>query len=255
MYALPSSDALKKACELSSSSGKSFCYVTPRLADGPLEKVREQLTFINRFGEATVVVNDLGTLHMMKRFPKLSVQLGRQLVYTPSRSPWREITERSLGFLAKRNIAKIFYQTALNYGPTIEFFKNLGVVGTDFDWIPACFDNLDFLKKNGLRISIHLHSVPAAITRKCHMGRFLGETNLDKCSKPCYLKAYSMQNTFLNTPLFLHGNAVFRLSEPEKGDVSRLKKNGVSEFVLTMGPLSRVVSHTKIDSMVQALQN
>jgi hypothetical protein len=254
MYAIPNSESLKKVYESAISSGKSFVYVTPRLAEAPLEKVRQQLIFLNRLGEATVVANDLGTLRLFKNLPNLHIQLGRQLVYTPSRTPWKEITEKSANFLTKRNVRHIFYQTALNYGPTIDFFKRLGAVGADVDWIPEYFESLGFLTKNALDIAIHLDAIPAAITRRCHTGRFLGETNLEKCSKPCYSKAYAMDNQFLKIPLFLHGNAVFRLVKPSKNEISQLAKRGVSSFVITMSPLTGISSSTQIDNLVHTLE-
>jgi hypothetical protein len=254
MYTIPNSESLKKAYESTISSGKSFIYVTPRLAEAQLERVRRQLTFLNRLGGATVVANDLGTLRLAKNLPNLHMQLGRQLVYTPSRTPWKEITEKSVSFLTKRNVRRIFYQTSLNYGPTIDFFKRLGVIGADVDWIPECFDSLSFLTKNLLNIAIHLDTIPAAITRRCHMARLLGEINLEKCSKPCYSKAYAMDNQFLKIPLFLHGNAVFKLVKPSKNEINQLARRGVSNYVITMSPLTGISSSTQIDNLIHTLE-
>jgi hypothetical protein len=140
--------------------------------------------------------------------PSLKLALGRQLVYTPSRCPWNQITEQSVNIFTKRKVSQIFYQTALNYQPTIDFYRGLGAIGADVDWIPEMFSNLNFLIRNGLPVSVHMHSIPVAITRKCHMARFLGEEDLDRCSRPCHTKAYSMENEYLGIDMVVLGNTV-----------------------------------------------
>jgi hypothetical protein len=254
MYALPSTSALETAYTSTRDAEKEFTYVTPRLADGYMDKIREHLTLLDDLGGATVVVNDLGTLSILREFPSLTPYLGRQLVYTPSRCPWEEITEHPVSYFTKRKIKKIFYQTSLNYEPTLEFFKGVGVVGADVDWIPEIFNNLKPLTQRDLQVSVHLYSVPVAITRKCHMARFLGEKSLDQCSRPCYTKAYSMENEELGVDMYLHGNTVFKLVDPDRRSVNQLARRGVGELVLTMSPLSRVGSHAEIEGVLKSLQ-
>jgi collagenase-like PrtC family protease len=253
MYALPTIENLKTAYHLVSEAGKDFVYVTPRLADGTMDVIKQQLRLLDELGGSKVIVNDLGTIQVLRKFSSLKPYLGRQLVYTPSRCPWNQITEHSVSFFTKRKVKQIFYQTALNYEPTIQFYKDLGTVGADVDWIPEIFPNLSNLTKNELEISVHLNSIPVVITRKCHMARFLGEQDLENCSKPCYTKAYIMDNEFLKAELFLHGNTVFKLIESNRKNLSKLTKHGVTELVLTMGPLTRINSQTQLDSVIQSL--
>ena len=254
MYALPNTSALETAYNITKDAGRDFVYVTPRISDDYMDKIREHLSLLDDLGDTTVVANDLGTLQILREFSALTPQLGRQLVYTPSRCPWEEITEHPVSFLTKRKVRKIFYQTALNYEPTMEFFKGLGAVGADMDWIPEIFPNLKSLSKNNFQVSVHLFSVPVAVTRKCHMARFLGEENLDKCSRPCYTKAYAMNNEILDISLYLHGNTVFKLTDPDGKTMTQLAKQGVEELVLTMNPLIKVGSQTQLNSLIQHLK-
>jgi collagenase-like PrtC family protease len=257
MYSLPSDNELKKAYEMANDAGKEFIYVTPRMAEESMKKVKNHLQLLNSLGGERVVVNDLGTLQYMSELSNACVlkpHLGRQLVYLPSRCPWDEITERPVGFFTKRKVEKIFYQTALNYKPTIKFFKELDVVCADVDWIPKIFPNLRFITSNGLQVSVHLHSVPVAITRKCHMARFLGEADLNQCSRPCYTKAYFMNNPLLDKKLYLHGNTVNRLVVPNNKTMESLKKSGATELILTMSPLSQIISKSKIDDVIHRIQ-
>ena len=253
MYALPPLNRLKTAYEDTTSSGREFIYVTPRLADAAMDKVREHLALLNDLGGAVVVANDLGTIRVLRELPRLKLYLGRQLVYTPSRSPWKEITEQMVNIFAKRNVKRIFYQTALNYEPTIEFFKGLGAIGADIDWIPECFNDLGFLTRNKLQVSVHLQLVPAAITRKCHMARFLGVEDLESCPRPCYSKAYSMENDLLKTETYLHGNAVFRRMEPNRKTAKELVKHGVNDLVVSMNPLTGITSREQLDDVARSL--
>jgi len=254
MYALPSTSALETAYTSTRDAGKEFAYVTPRLADTYMDKVREHLSLLDDLGGATVVVNDLGTLSITREYPSLTPYLGRQLVYTPSRCPWKEITEHPVSYFTKRKVKRIFYQTSLNYEPTLEFFKGLGVVGADVDWIPEIFNNLKPLTQRDLQVSVHLYSVPVAITRKCHTARFLGEQSLDQCSRLCYTKAYSMENELLDIGMYLHGNTVYKLADPDKNTMNQLARWGVGELVLTMSPLSKVSSHAELEGVLKSLQ-
>jgi hypothetical protein len=253
MYAIPSIENLEKAYNLTKDLGKEFVYVTPRLSDNAMDIILDQLDFLNESGGCDVVVNDLGTIYSMKDLRLLNIFLGRQLVYTPSRCPWEEITENPVNFFTKRKVKKIFYQTALNYEPTILFYKELGILGSDIDWIPELFPSLKFLTQNNLQLSIHLHSVPIAITRKCHMARFLGEKDLDKCSRPCFKTAYSMRNKTLNSVFYLHGNTVFSYIDPEKRLIKKLDRMGISDLVVTMNPLTRITTKSKVDELIENL--
>ena len=254
MYALPTIYGVERAYNLTMDAGKEFTYVSPRLAEGAMDTIREHLVLLNGLGEATVVANDLGTINALRGLPSLKPVLGRQLVYTPSRCPWNQITEKSVNIFTKRKVGQIFYQTALNYVPTIEFYRGLGAVGADVDWIPELFPNLNFIIKNGLPVSVHMHSVPAAMTRKCHMARFLGETDLDRCSRPCYTKAYSMENEHLGVDMVLDGNTVYQLTEPDRKTAQQLARRGIKELVLTMSPITGVRTREQIDSLVQRVQ-
>lgn len=250
MFRIPSMDELEEAYSLTCDVEKAFTYTLPRLSDGALEKIRKHFTFLNNVGEVRVVINDLGALKILKEYPNLKPHLGRQLVYIPARCPWGEITEYEVGFFVKRKIKKIFYQTSLNYKPTIEFFKSHDVEGADVDWIPKCFPHFNFIVKNGMKLSAHLHLIPVAITRKCHMARFFGEKNLIQCSKPCVKKAFRMENNALGVELFMDGNVVFRFAKPDKIDVQLLRKLNISELVISMKPLTGVENWQEIDRLI-----
>lgn len=254
MYQIPTLEDFTRAYELTAKARRGFVYVTPRLANGAIEMMRKHLTMLNELGGGTVVINDLGTLRILRELSNLHPHLGRQLVYTPSRCPWKTITEHSVSLFTRRKVKSIFYQTALNYSPTIDFFKNHGVVGTDIDWIPELFPQLQFISHHQLRVAIHTHLVPVAITRKCHMARFRSEEDLARCSKPCYTSAYTMENEWLKTPLFLHGNTVFRLTEPNRRLIPSLIKQGVRDLVLTMNPLTGLTTLEILEKAIQHLQ-
>jgi len=254
MYNLPTIEEIKTAHKITTDAVKEFVYVTPRLADSAMDKVRQQLILLNNLGSNTVVANDLGTLRIIRRLPNLKPHLGRQLVYTPSRCPWKQITEQSVNILAKKKLEQIFYQTNLNYEPTINFFKDMGVVGVDVDWIPQLFKNLSLLQQNQLKVSVHLQTIPVAITRKCHTARFHGEGDLEHCSKRCGKDAYSMENDILKTSLLLHGNVVFRNMEPKRTDVRELAQSGVTELVITMSPITTILSKAQLDDLIQHIQ-
>jgi len=262
-WKMPNLHVLRKAYNLTNDSGKGFSYITPRVTDTGIKKIREHLGFLKEKGEIKVIINDLGVLNVLRRYTRLKPHLGRQLVYTPARCPWPGIDRKiavisPLSVLAWKLIRKqaedLYSQTSLNYDRTIKFFQEYGIQGVDVDWISRCFEHYSFLIKNGLNLSVHLHLVPVTITRKCHTARFLGETNLENCSKPCYRRAFLLKPSELGIELLLSGNVVFRFTNPSKSDVKKLAQN-IAEFVISMNSASRIQNSKEVDKLILDLKN
>lgn len=252
-WKIPTLDMLRQVYTLTNDRGKEFTYVTPKVSDVSLERVRRQLAYLDSRGEVCVVANDLGLLSILGEYPNLKPHMGRQLVTVPARCPWPQITQYGAGFLETRQVAKIFYQTSLNYEPTIQLCKKYGVQGADMDWIPPCFQHLDFLVENGLSLSIHVHLVPVTMTRRCHTARFLGEEEPEECSRPCYTRAFLLRQKTLGQELFLHGNVVFRLTQPSEKDVNKLYESKVDELIITMNPITKIENRREVDDLIQRL--
>lgn len=245
---------LKTACRLVEDSGKELVYVSPRISGSSIERVKEHLAFLNEKGQNEFVVNDLGVLSVSKEFLNLKPHLGRQLVFIPARSPWGQITPYKVGFLTKKRVAKIFYQISLNNQLTMQFFREHRVEAVDVDWIPACFKYYALLINEGFDLAIYLHFIPVSVTRKCHTARFLGQRTPESCSNPCLKRTFLLKNNNLEMELLVHGNCVFRLSQPAKDEVKRLCKYGDIEFVITMNPITQTDSHEGINKTIEKLQ-
>jgi len=264
-WKVPILPMLKEAYASVEDVGKEFDYVTPRCSDRTLKKIIGELDFLAGKGETDIIVNDLGLLNILNRYGGLRTRLGRQLIHVPARCPWFKMDSRSLiffgylikGAMMRRHVKDIYNQTSLHYGPTIRFYREYGVRGVDLDWIPKCFPNFKFLAENGLDISIHTHLVPVAITRKCHTARFLGEKAPENCSKPCNARAFLLKHEglFMSLGLFLHGNAVFSLAQPTKKDVKSLLKIGVSEVVISMNPVTGILSRERVDEFISSMKS
>jgi hypothetical protein len=234
---IPTIESLEKAFDLAANMKKDFSYVTPRLSNSKIETVKNHLAFLNeKKQESNVITNDLGLFSLLENHYYLKPHLGRQLVYIPSRSPWNQITEQKLGLLSARRIAKIFYQTSLNYNSTIQFFQNLGVKRVDVDWIPKSFPSFSKLARNGILLSIHLFNILVTTTRKCHTARFVGEEKPEECSRQCMTKSFLLKNRILNLDLILVGNTIFRLENPARKDIQKIR-NMIAEIVIDLNPL------------------
>lgn len=231
--------------------------MTPRVSSQNLDQLREHLQILSDTQGTTVVINDLGVLNILDQHPSLTPQLGRQLIFIPARCPWPQITSTPTGFWTRRKVANIFYQTSLNFEPTISFLHQFGIHGADVDWIPECFPSFSFLTRHGINLTVYPYLTPTTITRKCHMARFLDESNPENCSRPCSTKAFQLkpkhQIIRAETQLFVHGNAVFQKKEPTHSDIKKLKKIGVSEIVITMNPITKLGNHEKIDKVITKL--
>ncbi len=262
-WKIPSLESLEKAYTRIVDRGKDFVYVTPRVSDSGIKKIRKHLDFLNRKRKIDVIINDLGTLNILQDYSELKPFLGRQLVHVPARCPWLKIGARDAIFLWKalrakrsmKHVEELYSQTSLNYKPTIQLFQSFGVQGLDVDWIPRCFPYFNSLVKAGLNISLHLHLIPVTLTRKCHTARFLGEKSPETCSKPCDDRAFLLKHKGLNLELFLHGNALFSFTQPSKNDLEDPLKNNVTEFVITMNPITKVSNRHKIDALIRKIIN
>jgi collagenase-like PrtC family protease len=252
---LPTLGDLEQACTLAQRAGKAFTYVTPRLSDAGIEKLREQFALLNDRGAAQVVVNDLGTLNILGDYDSVHPHLGRHLFVVPARTPWVDfhLHREDLSVRRREWLRSLYSSTSLNYRGTMELYRSYGCQGADIDWLPRIFPSLAFLVENGLRLSVHLHLVPATFTRRCHTARFLGESSPEECSKPCLHRAFLLRNEPLGTELYLHGNAAFRVVDPTPEEVEELGRQGVDELVLTMNALTRVDSADRIDGTMSKL--
>lgn len=252
---LPRPCELEEAVELAQQAGKAFTYITPRLSNAGIERLREQLALLNEKGETWVVFNDLGALNLLGHYPNLHPHIGRHMLLVPARSPWVEqhLQREDLSVRRREWLRALFASTSLNYRPTIELYRGYGCQRVDLDWLPRTFPSLTFLVENGLRLSVHLHLVPATFTRKCHTARFLREESPEKCSKPCLDRAFLLRNEAFGLEFYLHGNVAFRLAEPHPEAVKELENLRVAELVLTMNPVTGIDSAEKIDATMSKL--
>jgi len=253
-WKIPSLGNLKEAYTMAKEAGKNFSYVTPRISETIIDKVKGQLDFLNGKGDAGLVFNDLGMLSLLEYYPNLMPHLGRQLVFIPARCPWEQITNFEVGFMARRHVAKIFYQTNLNNTRTVNFFLERGVRNVDLEWIPHCFPLYKPLKDAGFNLSVHLNLTPVTSTRKCRTARFLGIDNPESCPGPCFERGFLLRNRILNLDFYLLGNVVFRYSEPSPIEMRNFHSLlGEFEFIVSMNPITGPEDKKTIDMLIDSL--
>jgi hypothetical protein len=257
-HLLPNRGMLEKAHELAFEEEKEFTYVTSRLSNAGIERLRKQLPFLSEQGGVGVVVNDFGALHMLRHYANLRPHLGRHLFRVPARRPWTDgiIQREDPSSERARWIRDLYSTTSLNYQPTIELYHRHGCQRADVDWIPRIFPSFGFLVENGIRLSVHLHLVPVTFTRKCHTARFLGEKSPGSCSRPCLRRAFVLKSEVLEEyglEFVLHGNTVFRVVQPLGADAVALQKDGVDELVLAMNPVTGLDTARRIDDLILSL--
>ena len=255
-WKIPSLDALKEAYEAVKDSGKTFTYVIPILSKVGANKIRDQLTYLKGRDDLEVIIGDLGALNLLQEHNGLHLRLGRPRVYMPGRSPWNQITRLpNPSFFTRRKVEKIFYQTSLNYNRAIEYYKGLGVKGADVDWIPKSFPHFKKVIKNGFRLAVHTYAVPVSVTMRCHMARFIGEREPGLCSKPCINSALNIEQKQLEKSFVLHGNVVFRLLQSHIRDVKTIRRMGVEEMIIPMGPVSKLTTTEEVNEAITRLSN
>lgn len=240
-WKIPSTEAVKKAHALCVERGKTFCYVTPRAPISVFPEIKTHLHYLDKAcnGAIRVVVNDWGVLNLLSRneFPHLYPHLGRQVISVPSRGR-PPMTELMSGGGLKRFMAhQVFHRTNLDYGPTITFLKDLGVHGVDADWLPETFPHLKRLVRKGLDLTIHSHLSLITLTRRCHSARFLGQQVPEHCTMPCFDKAFLIKHPALGE-MYLQGNAVFGIANPEQDDAKLIRSTKAEEIVLAFSPLT-----------------
>jgi hypothetical protein len=250
-WKIPTMDVLKENYIKTVKEGKEFCYITPHTSNNGIEKIKKHMKFLNENGDVKVIVNDLGVLNIVEQLPNLRLHMGRQLITNLARCPWKELINPQAGQLEKKKIEKTLFQTNLNYQRTIEFFKEHGVTGVDLDWIPQCFEHYNFLTNQDIGLSIYLKTIPITITRKCHMARFLGYKDPEKCPKPCLEMAFKIVQPIMDIEMLVHGNAVLRLIEPNKSDIKKICKIGIDELIIPLNPVSNFESYKEINRFIE----
>lgn len=255
-WKIPSLEHLKQAYEEAKEAGKRFTYVSPIVSNQGIEKLREHLAFLRGFEGVEVVIGDIGVLNLLQDYGGLQLRLGRPRVYIPARSPWSQITRMpDPSFFNRLKVEKIFYQTSLNYLRSLEYYKSLGVMGADADWLSKCFPHYKKIIKNGFILAVHAYAIPVAVTMRCHMARFLGEVEPALCTKPCLSKAFNIRQKELERDFILHGNVVFRSVESQQRDVRQLQRMGVNELIIPMGPVSKLLTTKDLNEAIAALSS
>ena len=251
---IPALEVLKRVYEEVNDAGKTFTYVTPILSNEGVSKLREQFAFLKDAGDAEVIIGDVGALNLLQDYKGLRLRLGRPRVYIPARCPWSQITRMpNPPFLTRLKVENIFYQTSLNYVRTLSFYKSLGIVGADVDWISKSFPHFKTIVNNGVGISVHTHAIPVAVTLRCHTARFLGEIEPAFCTQPCLSKVFTINQREVQRSFILHGNVVFRLIESPQREVKELQKLGVEELVIPMGPVSGLLTRKSVNDAITTL--
>lgn len=248
-WKIPDLNAVKKAYNLVIGAEKEFAYVTPLVTNTSLKRIRRHLVFLEKVKGIDVIINDLGVLNILEKYPNIKPCLGRQLVFIPARCPWPPITDMESGPIESRQIANVFNQTSLNHLPTIRFLQTLGVRSVDVDFIPQSLQYYDFIHRNKLDLCVHTDLIPVAVTRKCHTARFLGEKSPESCSKTCSKKIFLLKQETIGIELFLWGNVVFRFTHPTRWELKKLLAFNFTELVITMNPITGIENREKIDSL------
>ncbi len=252
---LPDLKTLRLAYELAEDAGKEFAYVTPPISNPTLERIGRTLSVLDGLGPIEVIVNDLGVLRLLRKSRQLKPHLGRLRVYIPGRCPWPQVTRMpNVSYFSRRRVEQIFYQTALNYDPTIQFYKEMGVNSADVDWIPQSFKHYHELTRKGIRLSVHTYLVPVTSTRRCHTARFLGESMPEECSHPCLGRTFRLRQETAGADFFLNGNAVFRYAEPQPRELKNLGDLDGVEVVLYAGGPWEAVMKDGLEETVRRLK-
>jgi collagenase-like PrtC family protease len=254
-YNIPSLSELREAYRLVKESGKSFSYVTPRLSNLSIEQIKKQFDFLRDKENLDIIVNDLGTIRILENYENLHPQLGRQLIRIPARSPWVESNLKYGSLAAINRLKETLSTTSLNHKLTIIFLRSKGVKKADVDWIPQIFSSFEYLRNNGIEISIHLNLIPISVARRCHTARFIGEKNPEKCSRYCQKSAFLLKSEAYDLELLLHGNAVFLLAKPSMAEMKKMEVMGINECVLTMNPLTGIEDREEIDELIMRANN
>jgi hypothetical protein len=257
-WKIPSISEIKKAYNEVKNKKKEFAYITPRVSNDSLSKIREHFNFLNSKNENEAIVNDLGVLDLSTEFPEVDPYLGRQLIHTPARCPWikPDLKDNFLLNIFKLSSGEesLYSQTSLNYESTMRFYQELGVKGIDLDLIPRCFPYYSILSDAGFKTAIHLDMIPVSITRKCHTARFLGEEEPEKCSRPCNSNIFQLNRNGMETQLYLYGNSVFRVYNPSKRLLKKFSKKLPNEFVISMNPLTKNRDSQSINKIISSLK-
>jgi len=245
---IPTMQALREAYRLTREAGKSFIYVSPRVSNSNIERIREHINYIA--GEnAAIVVNDLGSLRIALRFPSLRVHWGRQLAYVPSRCPWNE-APIGTGLLERRRLKIIMSESSLDLPFMTEYLKAMRVKDLEIDCLRESMLSARDLAEQGFTLHAHLDGIPVAVTRKCHTARFLGESDPEHCSRPCDIKTLVLKEETVGVTLKLHGNVVYRNASIDRDVIHSLRKSGVTDYIIAMNRMTALMDGTAVNGFL-----
>jgi len=248
---IPTTQALKEAYGLTREASKSFTYVSPRVSNSSIERIREHISYLA--GEsAAIVVNDLGSLRIALGFPSLHIHWGRQLAYVPARCPWNE-SPIGTGLLEKRRLKLIMSESSLDQPFMTDNLLAMRVRDLEIDCLTESMRSAKDLVKNGFTLHAHLDGIPVTVTRKCHTARFFGEHDPEHCSKPCDSKAIMLKEETVGVTLTLYGNVVYRHTHVDRETIASLRKSGVTEYIVAMNSMTGFMNGAAVNRFMADL--
>ncbi len=223
---IPTADETKKAYKLASSNDSAFTFVTPYVTDRGLDAISRSLAALPADGTIEVVINDFGTLRLLKEsYPGYVPVLGRLLVKQ----------KRGFGISAFKTdvgqaLAETWRATGVDHPAVRSYLASLGVGRVELDNLVQGFSS-DF-SKSGLAASLYTPYGYVTTTRYCPWA-YDGATwpNLiGTCGRACLQGMIEETGAAFSQKLYISGNAQFYENEQLPEEAELLKK-GIDRIV------------------------
>lgn len=223
--ALPSVKDVARAKRHADERSMGFTLVTPYVTDAGLDGVGRLIGAMAESGPAEVVVNDYGTLSVLRRFPSLTPVFGRLLTRQ----------KRGFGISAKARsvpdmLADHFRRSNVDAEPVALFLREYGIGRVELDNLIQGVD-VD-LAGAGLKGSLYTPYGYITTTRACPYS-FDGrgwKSMTGECGKACRSDLLLLDGDIVTQTIYMRGNTQF-FKKTEVPDDRVLEDMGINRIV------------------------
>lgn len=178
---MPGLEDTKSAWAKIKDAGKDFSVVTPKAPQRVFNDIMGYIEGIKALDpDIPITVNDYGVMTALGGSYS-NIYLGRMVIFTIEECPWYYSMIRD----ETPEIQETSLQLNIKHSYKMKLFKQFNLTGVELNLLPKTMENsYSYVRENGFKINAYYGFSTIALSRSCHVRRYLGVEDFS-CTDAC----------------------------------------------------------------------